>query len=118
MSKKDLLAGMLAAIGDDSDTFSGGANPAELKERFSKFAEKHTFKPGDIVQWKPGMCHKKTKGPFIVIEVLTEPIFDGQSESGSTYFREPLTLVLGTMVRDDFTTFYFDGRRMEPYKEE
>jgi hypothetical protein len=59
----------------------------------------------------------------VVLEVLDAPIPDSETESGSTYFREPLSLVLGLFWdrepgRGDFVAFHFDGRRFEPWDPE
>ena len=88
-----------------------------LKQAFETFNQKNTFKPGDIVEWKPGMKHKRSDGPFIVMEVLGEPIVDAVSDPGGAYFREPLDLILGTFINGDFVTFYYDSRRMQPVNE-
>ena len=85
-----------------------------LKQAFETFNQKNTFKPGDIVEWKPGMKHKRSDGPFIVVEVLDEPVVDAVAEAGSAYFREPLDLRLGTFVDGDFVIFHYDSRRMQP----
>ena len=87
-----------------------------LKQAFETFNQKNTFKPGDIVEWKPGMKHKRSEGPFIVVEVLTEPIVDAVAEAGSAYFREPLDIVLGGFISGDFAIFHYDSRRMQPVK--
>ena len=87
-----------------------------LTAAFEKLNKKGTFKPGDIVDWKPGMRNKKSYGPFIVVEVLDSPIFDSDEEgSGSQYFREPLDIILGKVVDDGerFITHFYDSRRME-----
>jgi hypothetical protein len=57
----------------------------------------------------------------VVLEVLDPPIADSERESGSTYFREPLSLVLGLFWdqdpgRGDFVIFHFDGRRFEAWE--
>ena len=88
-----------------------------LKQAFETFNQKNTFKPGDIVEWKPGMKHKRSNGPFIVVEVLGEPIVDTVGDPGLAYFREPLDLVLGCFLNGDFVTFYYDSRRMQPVNE-
>ena len=88
-----------------------------LKQAFETFNQKNTFKPGDIVEWKPGMKHKRSEGPFIVVEVLDEPIVDAVVEPGSAYFREPLDLILGSFIGGDFVTFYYDSRRVQPVNE-
>ena len=91
----------------------------DLLDVFEKFQEKHTFTPGQIVEWKRGCQNKNSPGPFIVVSVLdgTEvPIFDSESSSGSPYFREPLDIVLGTFAQTDgtFVTFHYDSRRFQP----
>ena len=88
-----------------------------LKQAFETFNQKNTFKPGDIVKWKPGMKHKRSDGPFIVVEVLDGPIVDTENGAGTPYFREPLDLVLGSFLNGDFVTFYYDSRRMQPVNE-
>lgn len=88
-----------------------------LKQAFETFNQKSTFKPGDIVEWKPGMKHKRSEGPFIVVEVLDESIVDAENGPGSAYFREPLDLVLGSFINGDFVIFYYDSRRMQPVNE-
>ena len=85
-----------------------------LKQAFETLNQKNTFKPGDIVEWKPGMKHKRSEGPFVVIEVLDEPVVDAVADAGSAYFQEPLDLVLGTFTNGDFAVFHFDSRRMQP----
>ena len=88
-----------------------------LKHALETFNQKNTFKPGDIVEWKPGMKHKRSDGPFVVVEVLDEPIIDAIAEAGSAYFREPLDLVLGSFLNGDFVVFHYDSRRMQPVNE-
>lgn len=92
-------------------------SPDSLKESFALLTEKHPFKPGDVVQWKQGMKNRRSKGPFVVVEALKTPVFDSdKNSSGSTYFREPLDIVLGSTDRDgDFTTYYYDSRRFQAY---
>lgn len=87
-----------------------------LTAAFERMNQKNTFKPGDIVDWKPGMRNKATYGPFVVMEVLGSPIFDADEDgSGSPYFREPLDIILGKVVDDGegFITHFYDSRRME-----
>ena len=89
-----------------------------LKQALETFNQKNTFKPGDIVEWKPGMKHKRSDGPFVVVEVLDEPIVDtAENGAGTPYFREPLDLIVGTFINGDFVTFYYDSRRLQPVNE-
>lgn len=96
---------------------------AALRERYQSLMERHAFAPGDLVGWKPGMKNKRVPRygqPAVVIEVLETPVLDGIEEAGSTYFREPLDLVLGMIWdsppgRGDLVTFHFDSRRFQPW---
>ena len=87
-----------------------------LTAAFEKLNKKNTFKPGDIVDWKPGLRNKNSYGPFVVVEVLDSPIFDNAEDgSGSQYFREPLDIILGKIMDNKkmFITHFYDSRRME-----
>lgn len=94
-----------------------------LRERYARLNQSHRFKPGDLVTWKPGLMNRRVplRGqPAVVVSVLAEPILDTETESGSTYFREPHDLVLGVIWdkepgRGDFVLFHFDSRRFEPW---
>lgn len=89
---------------------------SDLKEKFALFTKKHDFKPGDLVQWKPGMKNKNGDGPYIVVAVLSEAVMDSGKESGSPYFREPLDITLAEIHSDgDFLIYHYDSRRFEPY---
>ncbi len=91
---------------------------ARLLEAFELYNQKNQFKPGDLVEWKPGMRHKKSTGPYVVMEVLEEPIMDqGELNAGSPYFRERLDIKLGTFDHDgDFVVFHHDSTRMQHIK--
>lgn len=90
----------------------------DLIERYRRLNERHEFNPGDIVEWKPELCNRKLKDPQIVIEVLDEPLLDAEkNNSGSSYFREPLDIIVGAIDEDvDFLIlFHLDSRRLQPY---
>jgi len=97
---------------------------AEISELISQFnsltaIRSRPLTPGDIVDWKPRLQNRNTKGPFIVVEVLAEPVYDTEDSSGTPYFREPLDIILGclrTNLEDEptLTCFHMDSRRFEP----
>ncbi|MFH1115182.1 MAG: hypothetical protein V1792_14830 [Pseudomonadota bacterium] len=91
----------------------------KLESAFASFSSAHGFKVGQIVKWKENMKNKKLPGknqPAIVIEVMKEPLFDRDDTAGSTYFREPLDIILGVFAKEgEFITFHYDSRRFEPY---
>ena len=94
-----------------------------LRERYALLSQMHPFKPGELVCWKPGLKNRRLPAygtPAVVLEVIDPPIPDTEQESGSTYFREPLSLVLGLFWdrepgRGDFVAFHVDGRRFEAW---
>ena len=89
-----------------------------LYERLTN-GRKRALRPGMLAMWKPGLKNRRfpTYGqPAIVVERLSAPILDHETESGMTYYREPLDLLLGILHRDgDFLVYHFDSRRFQPY---
>lgn len=92
-----------------------------VRERLQVFSKKHEFRPGMLVEWKPGLRNKKRPAygePAVVVEVLSDPALSTNDESGSQYFREPLDLIVGVLDPDgDFVLFHYDGRRFQPFGE-
>ena len=88
-----------------------------LKSLVETYTQTENFKVGDIVQWKSGLKNKKRPQydePCIVIEVLTDPIFDKEAPIASPYYNEKLDLKLGILDADgDFLTFHYDKNRFE-----
>lgn len=89
-----------------------------LRESYQRMqsVDPSKFRPGDLVRWQPRM--KDVKWPqygeaVVVVEVLDPPIQEVGRESGSPYFRNPLTLILGLQHEDGFHCWYFDGCRFE-----
>jgi len=91
--------------------------------RLSQLAEdylhEHRFQRGDLVTWKPGLRNRKMPDygePMVVVEVLDEPVYDQTADSGSPYFREPLSVRCLLVDEDgDALVFYYDARRLMPY---
>jgi hypothetical protein len=74
------------------------------------------FRPGDLVRWQPNM--KYVKWPqygeaAVVVECLDPPVLEVERQSGSPYFRNPMTLILGMHHQNGFHCWHFDGRRFE-----
>ena len=91
-----------------------------LKDCKDAINNKHNFKVGDIVKWKPNLKNRSMPeygDPLIVLEILENPLFDKEESPGSTYFNEPLDIVLGLIADEgEFVSFYFDSRKFEPFK--
>ena len=110
---------------DDDDGMDGDLL-ALLRERYHQLKEvKHTLRPGMVVTWKPGLKNRRIPAygkPGIVVSVLETPVFD-EEESGSTYFREPLDIVIGIFLdsgehRGDFLVFHTSSERYQPWNGE
>lgn len=97
---------------------------AALRQRFALLSARHRFAPGDLIAWKPGLKNRRLPRygqPAVVVAVLDPPVCDTEQDSGSTYFRDPLDLVLGLIWdrdpgRGDFVAFHFDSRRFQPWE--
>ena len=88
-----------------------------MKKAADAFNRFSIFDVGDLVEWKPGLKNKRADGPFVVVEVLREPVVDATRDGGSSYFREPLDIVLGHFDSDgDFMMYHYDSRRLQHAK--
>ncbi len=92
----------------------------QLKLSCQTLLEPNSFQVGQLVKWKKPLKNKKLprqNQPAVVVKVLAEPIpiLQGKHDPGSTYFLEPLDIILGVIDEDGtFLTFYHDSRRFEP----
>ena len=107
---------------DDEPDWQGDLAPL-LRERYHQLKEvRFELRPGMIITWKPGLKNRLWPcegAPAVVVEMLDSPVFDGE-ESGSTYFREPLDMILGLFVssgehRGKFIVFHANSQRYQPW---
>lgn len=131
MPRKSTLDPQVKALLDNLNLDDGDdellAEPAEdatehlriLYERLTNGRER-ALRPGMLATWKPGLKNRRFPAygqPAIVVERLSAPLLDHETESGMTYYREPLDLLLGILYRDgDFLVYHFDSRRFQPYE--
>jgi hypothetical protein len=103
----------------DDPTKYDASYRAQLAANCKALLQPYVFQVGQLVKWKKGLQNRKLPKeyqPAIVVAVLDNPVLNDEKETGSTYFREPLDIVLG-MTTDEggsFITFYYDKRRFEP----
>jgi hypothetical protein len=104
---------------DAVEVLDVGERIHELRRCHGQFHRPVKFNPGDIVKWKRPLKNKRRPRydePAIVMEVLSEPRIDPTTETGSTYFGEPLDIILGIIDPDgDFAVFHYDHRRFESW---
>jgi hypothetical protein len=107
----------------DDDEGLDGDLPALLRGHYHLLkVVKHSFHPGMLVMWKSGLKNRRWPSygkPLIVVSLLDTPVFD-TDESGSTYFREPLDMVIGLFLdsgedRGRFLTFHACSERYQPW---
>ncbi len=81
----------------------GTDDPAEVRKRMLKQLAERLDE------------HHAYGEPAIVTAVRPTPVFDrSEASSGSPYFQEPLSIVIGIHREDDLLEFRVDGRRFEP----
>lgn len=89
--------------------------PEELKEKFLYFKEAYEFSEGDLVEWKPDLSNRNMEGPFLVSTVLKQTMFSSCDETGSSYFNEPLDIIVFAFDgKGNFIELYVDSRRLQP----
>jgi hypothetical protein len=120
MKEMEKALGLVGGINSKDGAFKP-QDPAVLREMAERYLSPNTFKPGDLVNWKPGLKNKKGEGPFVVIQVLEEPATFMSEEArfgpGSPLFRENLDLKIGQICPDgDFEIYHHDSNRMMHYK--
>ena len=107
---------------DDDDGLSGDLT-ATLRERYRQLKLiKYSLHAGMVVAWKPGLKNRRWPAygkPLIVVSLLDAPVYD-TDESGSTYFREPLDMIIGLFFdsgehRGQFATFHANSERYQPW---
>jgi hypothetical protein len=110
----------------DDDADMGGDLVPLLRERFHQLKEvRHTLRAGMIVTWKPGLKNRRCPAygaPAVALEILSTPLHD-TDEAGSTYFREPLDIIIGLFLdsgehRGDFLVFHANSQRYQPWSGE
>jgi hypothetical protein len=118
----DSLSNPSLELLEDETDMAGDIVPL-LRERYRQLKEvRHTLRPGMVIQWKPGLRNRRWPAygkPGIVVSLLAEPVFDNE-EGGTTYFREPLDMIIGFFLdsgphRGDFLVFHASTERYQPW---
>jgi hypothetical protein len=109
---------------EDSIDLTDTEIQAKLKEGFAALSAVVTFKPGDLVSYKPGLQNKSSfpGNVGIVTRILAEPVFDDSRTASGPYFREPLDVVVAEVIKGDngiltLIEFHLDSRRLQIHSE-
>jgi len=91
----------------------------KLTQAYNEFTTPHTFKPGDLIQWKSlSLCNKalpEFNQPAVVVEVLETPLRDTSKSFGSAHAAESYDIIIGIIDSDgDFMTYFAESRRYQP----
>jgi hypothetical protein len=124
MEDEDFKKIVLSRLAERSSTASSIIIDENYVDRLLSLAKEYQrdvdFKAGDLVKWKQGLKNRKKpeyNQPAIVIEILDNPVVSEEGSSGSPYFKELLTIVLGVMTENnEFSTYYFDKKRFDHFK--
>ena len=121
---KELLKSLIHDALSDNDSekvnLTTKEKLARLKECRDSLNIQYNFKSGDIIKWKKNLKNRvlpEYDEPVIVLEVLENPIYDNGEETASTYFKEPLDMIVGYIADEgELISFYYDSRRFQPFK--
>ncbi|MFA7278728.1 MAG: hypothetical protein WC100_01375 [Sterolibacterium sp.] len=113
----EVMLKKLRGIADKDDSQPEGIQ-RPLEEVLAHYLKKQPLKVGDIVRFKPNLCHVRQPTmttDCIVVEVLETPyITQAEGEHHTPYFRERLDIRLGFYMKDgEFALIHFDSRRFE-----
>lgn len=124
------LGSLLARMGGGGDLGGDGwqKNTVEnLNAAWAQIKQRHTFEPGDIVGFKPGLCTRTIPGPggpsmqdipMLVLEVLPEPIRLPVSHDNCTKSMAGEVFDLRVAFFDragDLEPFVMESWRLQPY---
>ena len=101
------------------DAKAAMAQASDIVTRRASYEARCEFKPGDLVEWKPGLKNKNAPDygqPCVVMEVL--PGYRNlEQDTGTPYHREPLDLAVGMIYKNgDFVSFHFDSARFRLFQ--
>jgi len=87
-----------------------------LKAAYERYLVKHEFKVGQIAVWKERLQNIKPDGPFLITEILQEPITIDDDKFGRSYLGAKFNAFALTLAPDgDVINCPIDLDLMQPY---
>lgn len=103
---------------EQEEVIASENTPLNLHASLAMLGECYRFAHGDIVNFKPRFQGGGKPGPFVVVEVLEQPIPCPETTYTSNFFGTSFDIRLGKICTDGaFRTWLFDSRRFEPYRQ-
>jgi hypothetical protein len=87
------------------------AKTAELVRRYKN---KHSFKAGDIIQWKEGLRNKKQLGKLVFLRRAETPVYRLEVELEGELDADYLDCIVLCTIRDEPAPFLMASDRLEP----
>lgn len=118
-----LIAKLEEAVGEGGDAREtmGHDEAVEravsVQAKYDVLAQKHTFTPGQMVQWKPGACNRKFPmygEPVVVVEILATPL-PAKEDTGSPYIADELDAKVGMIRGGEYLEYLLCSRRLMPW---
>lgn len=97
----------------------GKVTPQELRRLHGLLHEEtkpvnERFKVGDIVTWKCSQlanCKYPTFGQPCIVTAINPGAIETGCDSSSTFYRQPIDLVIGCLIGDHYAEYHVDSRR-------
>lgn len=114
----DFLSFMAKKLAEANPQYSMNKKIEQLRAASEALQVKHEFAVGDLVTWKEGLRNMSFRGPFLILELLAEPIVDRELTHITSYAESMDTLILFIDKDGDACRALVSRARIEPYKAE
>jgi hypothetical protein len=111
------LGDLFSRISQSNEEELSTADEVEiLKAAYERYLVKHDFKVGQIAVWKERLQNIKPDGPFLITEILQEPITIDDDKLGRSYLGAKFNAFALTLAPDgDVINCPIDLDLMQPY---
>lgn len=122
MNASELMASLASGGQDDAPKQSPDMQARRLVDSFADLQVRHTFKPSDLVEKKPGigggLRYPAAGQPAIVTELVTPPLRDDSHGLNNPFFGVDLDLRIMAVVGDEAVVFVVPSHLFQHYSGE